>query len=83
MTTVQKLFKENPDLDICEGYMTYDQRLRKEDPEAYELRFKGRYNYKPTKDLHLEEEDLGSEHHEKSYQYIHEFLDLLEKRSAF
>ena len=82
MTKVQKLFKENPDLDIGEGYMTFDQRLRKEDPEAYELLFKGKYLYKPTKDLPLEEEDLASEHHEKSYQYIHEFLDLLEKEKC-
>ena len=28
------------------------------------------------------EEDLASEHHEKSYQYIHEFIDLLEKEKC-
>ena len=74
--------QENPDLILREGYMTDDEKLRREDPEIYEMLYKKTMYYRSPEKLLDEEKDLASEHHEKSYQYIHELLDLLEKEKC-
>ena len=77
MTKVQKLMEANPDLTLG-GYLTAEEALYKTHPHIHKklypnssVGFKKNY-YDPN-------EDLASDHSQKSYQYIHELLDLLEE----
>ena len=80
MTKVEKLMQRNPDLTLG-GYLTAEERLKKHNPELH-LKLYPNSRLLNENTFYDENEDLASEHNQKSYEYIHELLDLLEKNKC-
>jgi len=73
MTKAQKLMQENPDLDLG-GYTDSSTPPAQRNQNPLSTSF-------PNKDsaflLYDELRDVGSNHNQKSYEYIHDLLDIL------